>query len=70
MARITDMPRGVLPMWIHDVSHPVSWKWFQYRDDVLLVQYPLNKAMAKEKILDFKGKVHAGATGNTRPSLR
>lgn len=50
MARITNMPCGVLPMWIHDVSHPVSWKWFQYRDDVLLVQYALNKVMRRTKL--------------------
>jgi len=69
MARVTDMPRGVLPMWIHDVSHPVSWKWFQYRDDVMLVQYALNKVMAKEKILDFKGKSTPGPMGPEYPAV-
>lgn len=69
MARITDMPRGVLPMWIHDVSHPVSWKWFRYRDDVLLVQYALNKIMAKDKILDFKGKSTPGPLGPEYPAI-
>jgi len=63
MARITEMPRGIMPVWIHDVSHPVSWKWFQYRDDVMLVQYALNKVMAKEKILDFRGKSTPGPLG-------
>lgn len=69
MARVTDMPRGVLPMWIHDVSHPVSWKWFQYRDDVMLLQYALNKVMAKEKILDFKGKSTPGPMGPEYPAV-
>src|SRR5579864_3387781 len=69
MARITNMPRGVLPMWIHDVSHPVSWKWFQYRDDVLLVQYALNKVMSKDKILDFKGKASRGPLGPEYPPV-
>lgn len=63
MARITEMPRGITPVWIHDVSHPVSWKWFQYRDDVMLVQYALNRVMAKEKILDFRGKSTPGPLG-------
>lgn len=63
MARITEMPRGIMPVWIHDVSHPVSWKWFQYRDDVMLVQYALNRVMAKEKILDFRGKSTPGPLG-------
>jgi hypothetical protein len=69
MARITNMPRGVLPMWIHDVSHPVSWKWFQYRDDVLLLQYALNKVMAKDKILDFKSKPTRGPLGPEYPPV-
>ena len=68
MARVTDMPRGVQPVWIHDVSHPVSWKWFQYRDDVLLVQYALNKVMAKETIPNFKGKATRGPLGPEYPA--
>lgn len=69
MARITNMPRGVLPMWIHDVSHPVSWKWFQYRDDVMLVQYALNKVMAKNSIPDLKAKPAPGPLGPEYPPL-
>lgn len=69
MARITEMPRGILPMWIHDVTHPVSWKWLQYRDDVLLVQYALNKIMAKDKIFDFKGTSKPGPLGPEYPAV-
>lgn len=69
MARITEMPRGIMPVWIHDVTHPVSWKWFQYRDDVMLVQYALNKVMAKEQILDFKGKYTIGPMGREYPPV-
>lgn len=60
MARITNMPTGMFPVWIHDVSHPVGFKWFQYRDDVLLVQYALNKLIAKGKIRDLNGKPTPG----------
>jgi hypothetical protein len=63
MARITEMPRGILPLWIHDVTHPVSWKWFCYRDDVLLLQYALNKFMAKKKLTDFNAKPTIGPMG-------
>jgi len=69
MARITEMPRGILPMWIHDVTHPVSWKWFCYRDDVLLLQYALNKFMAKEELPDFNGKPKIGPMGREWPPL-
>ena len=69
MARITEMPRGILPMWIHDVTHPVSWKWFCYRDDVLLLQYALNKFMAKEKLSDLNGKPTIGPMGREWPPL-
>ena len=63
------MPRGITPVWIHDVTHPVSWKWFCYRDDVLLLQYALNKFMAKEKLLDFNGKPTIGPMGREWPPL-
>lgn len=69
MARITNLPLFGTPVWIHDVSHPVSWKWFQYRDDVMLVQYALNKVMAKDKILDFKGKATMGPMGPEYPPV-
>jgi hypothetical protein len=53
MAQITEMPSGFMPVWIHDVTHPVSWKWFCYRDDVMLLQYALNQIMAKVKLQDM-----------------
>jgi hypothetical protein len=63
MARVTNMPAGMFPVWIYDVSHPVGYKWFQYRDDVLLVQYALNKVIAKGKIRDLSGKPTPGPLG-------
>ena len=69
MARITEMPPGTRPMWIHDVTHPVSWKWFCYRDDGLLLQYALNKFMAREELSDLKGKPTIGPMGREWPPL-
>jgi peptidoglycan hydrolase-like protein with peptidoglycan-binding domain len=69
MARTTDMPAGMFPVWIYDVTHPVGYKWFQYRDDVLLVQYALNKIIAKGKILDRNGKPTPGPMGPEYPPL-
>ena len=69
MARVTDMPAGMFPVWIYDVSHPVGYKWFQYRDDVLLVQYALNKIIAKGKIRDLSGKPTPGPLGPEYPPL-
>ena len=69
MARITDMPTGFHPIWIYDVSHSVGYKWFQYRDDVLLVQYALNKVIAKGKIRDLNGKPTQGPLGPEYPPL-
>lgn len=69
MARITAMPTGFFPVWIHDVSHPVGYKWFQYRDDVLLLQYALNQIIAKEKIADLKSKPTIGPVGPEYPGI-
>lgn len=69
MARITDMPTGMSPVWIYDVSHPVGFKWFQHRDDVLLVQYALNRLIAKGKVRDLKAKPTPGPIGPEYPSL-
>jgi len=69
MARITDMPLGFHPVWIYDVSHPVGYKWFQYRDDVLLLQYALNKIIAKGKIHDLNAKPSPGPIGPEYPAL-
>jgi hypothetical protein len=69
MARITEVLHGLLPMSIHDVTHPVSWKWFCYRDDELLLQYALNKFMAKEKLSDLKGKPTIVPMGREWPPL-
>ena len=69
MARVPDMPKGMFPVWIYDVSHPVSYKWFHYRDDVLLVQYALNKIIAKGKISDLNAKPTRGPMGPEYPPL-
>jgi peptidoglycan hydrolase-like protein with peptidoglycan-binding domain len=69
MARITEMPFGIKPVWVYDVTHPVSWRWFQYRDDVLLLQYALNRLIAKQKLSDFNAKPTIGPMGPERPPL-
>lgn len=60
MARITDMPTGMFPVWMYDVTHLVGSKWFQHRDDVLLVQYALT---ATGKVRDRKAKPIPGRLG-------
>jgi len=68
MAQITEMPSGFMPVWIHDVTHPVSWKWFCYRDDVMLLQYALNQIMAKVKLSDMT-RPRRGELGDYSPSV-
>jgi hypothetical protein len=60
MARITNMLKGMQPIWIHDVTHPVGLHWFNYKDDVKLVQYALNKIMAKDSLPDVSAKATPG----------
>jgi hypothetical protein len=69
MARITDMPRAIEPVWIHDVTHPVGLNWFGYKDDVKLVQYALNKVMAKVPLADVSAKPTIGPMGPEYPNL-
>ncbi len=69
MARITNMPKGIEPVWIHDVTHPVGLKWFGYKDDVKLVQYALNKVMAKVPFPDLSAKSMIGPMGPQYPPL-
>jgi hypothetical protein len=69
MARITDMPRAIEPVWIHDVTHPVGLNWFGYKGDVKLVQYALNKVMAKVPLADVSAKPTIGPMGPEYPNL-
>jgi hypothetical protein len=68
MAQITEMPSGFMPVWIHDVTNPVSWKWFCYPDDVMLLQYALNQIMAKVTISDMT-KPRRGELGDYSPAV-
>lgn len=69
MARITDMPTGMFTAWIYDVTHSVGSKWFQYRDDVLLVQCALHQLTAKGKVRDRKAEPNPGRLGPEYPTL-
>lgn len=69
MARITNMPSGMQPIWIHDVTHPVGLRWFNYRDDVKLVQHSLNKIMARLPLPDVGAKATPGPLMATFPPL-
>lgn len=69
MARITSMPRGIEPVWIHDVSFPVGLKWYNRKDDVKLLQYALNKIMAKVRLSDRSAKPVIGPLGPEYPPL-
>ncbi|MFZ0864256.1 MAG: hypothetical protein ABR881_20355 [Candidatus Sulfotelmatobacter sp.] len=69
MAQITNMPKGITPVWIHDVTHPVGMKWYGYKDDVKLVQYALNKVMAKTPLPDLSAKSTFGPMGPQYPPL-
>jgi hypothetical protein len=69
MARITEMPRTMQPVWIYDVTYPVGMKWPPHVDDIKLVQYALNKIMAKESIPDVHAKPTIGPMGPEYPPL-
>ena len=69
MARITEMPSGIEPVWIYDVTNPVGVKWYSHNDDVKLVQYALNKIMAKESLPDVSAKGTIGPMGREYPPL-
>ena len=69
MARITDMPKGIEPVWIHDVTHPVGLNWFGYKDDVKLLQYGLNKVMAKVPFPDLSATGTIGPMGREYPPM-
>ena len=69
MARITEMPKGITPVWIHDVSNPVGLKWYNHRDDVKLLQYALNQIMAKKKLSDRSARPTPGPMGPEYPAL-
>jgi len=69
MARITEMPRPIQPVWIYDVSNPVGMKWPNKVDDVKLLQYALNKIIAKEKLPDRNGKPTLGPMGMEYPPI-
>jgi|SRR5579859_1235412 len=69
MAQITNMPSGFSPVWIYDVTHPVGIKWYSYKDDVKLVQYSLNKVMAKAPLADYTAKPTIGPMGAQYPPL-
>ena len=69
MARITEMPRGIEPVWIHDVTHPVGLNWFGYKDDVKLLQYGLNKVMAKVPFPDLSATGTIGPMGREYPPM-
>jgi hypothetical protein len=68
MARITEMPKGIEPVWIHDVTHPVGLNWFGYKDGVKLLQYGLNKVMAKVPFPDLSAHARLALSSEGRPS--
>jgi hypothetical protein len=69
MAQITEMPHGIEPVWIYDVTHQIGIKWFSYKDDVKLLQYALNKIMAKVPLSDVSAKGTVGPMGREYPPL-
>jgi hypothetical protein len=69
MARITEMPHTMRPIWIYDVTYPVGQKWPPHRDDILLVQYSLNKILAKVNLPDVTARSTPGPMGPEYPRI-